>query len=115
MAYQVTGPGNKSATRPPEWLSLSTTEYSPPHTWDAFCRQPTEDWLHLAVLSAAPVGPLKDGPAVSMHPDKPNATRQNRTIRNIEPPRRAAIDRPPAAILIQPKSEIKYSGANLPY
>jgi hypothetical protein len=27
----------------------------------------------------------------------------------------AAIDRPPTAILIQPKSEIKDSGVNLPY
>src|SRR5712664_1415564 len=74
---------DKLAARPPEWLSLSRTKYCPPHTCDAFCKQPTDDWLHFAVLTAVPEGPLKEGPAVSIHPDKPMAAIQSKRSRNI--------------------------------
>ena len=72
-----------SAKTPPIWCSLPIIEYGPPHTCDAVCRQPTVDWLHFAVLSASPVGPLNEGPVVCMHPDKPIAAKHDNAYRNI--------------------------------
>jgi hypothetical protein len=63
--------------------------------------------MHFAVLTGVPEGPLKLGPAVSMHPDKAAAANPSQTYRDISPPFGKRVLAGAPFIFSQPEREIK--------